>query len=484
MTLYDWCLQHQHTDILDIWDNTTNPRDIMMGTHKRFCVKCPKCNLQGTIKISSLVNNPKYKFVCKYCNSFGVWCEENQSLWLQYWDYDKNDFSPYDISKTNGNKAYFKCSRGLHESELTRISDITSYKKVPYQCRACSSFEQWCIDNDHKDLLDRWDYDLNQLSPREVRFSSGKKYYFKCPNNMHPSESKLLSNVIKQEGSRKCLGCNSFAQININKLGEEKFYQYWSNKNDINPYEYSVNSAKRVWINCLKNPNHPAYQIKMVDFSRGHRCPYCSHYSILKEDSVGYKYPDIIKIWSERNTMSYFELHPYSNKDVFLLCPKHGEYRTKIYDALDRYMCCPQCNVLPNSSNLQRKVADYIQTKYNYTLKHESGCSLYPINPRTNYRLPYDNEIVELKMIIEVMGIQHYEISGFTKLAARHYHITLQEAFEYDQWKDEFKKQYVLDNNYYYLAIPYWTEKTEEYKNLIDEAISQREKELHISPNM
>lgn len=36
------------------------------------------------------------------------------------------------------------------------------------------------------------------------------------------------------------------------------------------------------------------------------------------------------------------------------------------------------------------------------------------------------------------------------------------------QERDLFKKNYALNNNYFYLEIPYWTEKDESYKKLID----------------
>lgn len=38
---------------------------------------------------------------------------------------------------------------------------------------------------------------------------------------------------------------------------------------------------------------------------------------------------------------------------------------------------------------------------------------------------------------------------------------------------DEFKKQYAIENSYYYLSIPYWEfDKNETYKNTITEMIN------------
>ena len=47
-------------------------------------------------------------------------------------------------------------------------------RKVKY------SFAEWCRDNNHQDLLNKWDYELNNVSPDDVAFQSNKYYYFKC----------------------------------------------------------------------------------------------------------------------------------------------------------------------------------------------------------------------------------------------------------------------------------------------------------------
>jgi hypothetical protein len=54
------------------------------------------------------------------------------------------------------------------------------------------SFAQWCLDNNHEDWLDLWDYELNSISPYETAYRSGKKYYSKCKRGIHSSELKLI----------------------------------------------------------------------------------------------------------------------------------------------------------------------------------------------------------------------------------------------------------------------------------------------------
>ena len=415
MNLYDFCIKKELSDIIAAWDDEIPMDEVPILSHKKYKLKCPKCGTSKLQNLAYIVNSPNPKFKCVYCNSFGKWCEKNDIKWLEQWDYEKNNISPYEINFSDGHKYYFKCDKGLHESELTRIADITNNGYAfKYRCRRCNSFAQWCIDHNEIDLLSRWDLEKNKISAWDVTYSSGKKYYFNCPCGLHESESKSLCNIVKQEGSRKCQQCNSFAQICINKFGKDYFNSIWSEKNNVNPYKMSRRCDTKVWFNCLEDESHSPFLMTCANYMKGERCPIC--------------------------------------------------------------------RVKNNTSKLQRKVMDYINSKDKYTLVHEEKCSLSPINPVTNMPLRYDNEIIELKMIIEVMGVQHYKVSNFTQKNAERRGMTLEEYFKYRQWIDEFKKQFVLSNGYFYLAIPYWTEDTEEYKVLIDDAIQTQIIKLQTTP--
>lgn len=413
MNLYDYCVKKGRMDLVETWNDPTPMENVALWSHKKYRLKCPVCGTERDQYLGGIVNRPDTKLQCVYCNSFGVWCETNNSEWLPLWDDEKNNISPFEINKCVGTSYYFKCARGLHESRLVRIADIT-FDKMKYQCCLCNSFAQWCIDHNRQDLVDRWDFDKNKKTPDQVSYSSGKKYYFKCPKGLHDSEAKALCNVIKQEGSQKCQGCNSFAQVLIDRFGQDYFDSIWSDKNALNPFKISQKCDHKVWINCCDNKDHPPFLMACHNYSKGERCPICSNESI--------------------------------------------------------------------TSKLQNKVAKYINENYSYTLLHEAKCTLKPVNPQTNATLRYDNEIKELKIIIEVMGVQHYKISNLHRKNAERRGMTLEEYFEYSQWLDEFKKQFALNSGFYYLAVPYWTEETEEYKSLIDNAIREQVLKLQTNP--
>ena len=125
-------------------------------------------------------------------------------------------------------------------------------------CGLCHSqtFEQWCLNNNRQDVLDRWDYELNDCKPSEILYATANKYYFKCPKYLHESELKQISSFTSgQEGSMDCKLCNSFAQYNINNIGKDFLEKYWdwdkNNELSINPWKINKCANKlKVWI-CL-----------------------------------------------------------------------------------------------------------------------------------------------------------------------------------------------------------------------------------------
>lgn len=391
------------------------------------------------------------------------WCIENKCTdILERWDYDKNVKNPYEIVNLWSGKYSFKCQNGKHESEEYSICNIIRTGRVP-SCTKCNSFGMWCEENNRSDLLKRWDYNKNVISPYEISICTTKKMYFKCPRGIHESELKDINNIRKQYGSGLCSRCQSIGQYGIDNINNDFISKYWSIKNTVDPFDVNMRSQKKIWIKCQEHDYHPDYYVSASNFHKGTRCPYCSGHKVAYQDSVGYRYPKIIDIWHEKKK-SPFDYLPKSNKSVYLKCDKHGLYKQKIVDCIKGDCNCPICNKEKIESILQNKVRLFIEELYDNVL-HEYKCNIIPINPDTNRKLPYDNEITQKRLIIEVNGEQHYKASSFFYGKDKE---KAKEKLAYRQKIDEYKKQYALSQGYNYLVIPYWTDdKNETWKKLI-----------------
>ena len=213
--------------------------------------------------------------------SFYDWCIENgKEDWLELWDYEKNGgCTPKDVAYASNKKYYFKCPRGLHESEQKMICNLTR-GNTSFKCNCCNSIGQYLIDTYGEDVLEkRWDYDKNgNLDPFKISRCSRTKVWIKCPRGLHDSELKLINDLINGNTSLKCKGCNSIGQYLIDTYGEDALDKYWDyDKNgNLDPFKISRCSAKKVWIKCQEDNTHGSYLITCANFtSYDNRCPIC-----------------------------------------------------------------------------------------------------------------------------------------------------------------------------------------------------------------
>ena len=198
---------------------------------------------------------------------------------------------------------------------------------------------------------------------------------------------------------------------------------------------------------------------------------------LQRDGSFADHYPEFIKYWDETlNDKTYYEVTKKSKYIAHWKCPDCGYVWTNRVNTMAKSTGCPNCALHRKNSFYQQLTENYVKEKYPYIIKHENNCSLYPRNPRTNYPMPYDNEVViahNKRLIIEVHGEQHYKINIFIEKIANEKGISPQEALNYIKWKDAYKKQYAIDNGFFYLELPYWTFRDTTYKSIIDDKIQQ-----------
>lgn len=269
----------------------------------------------------------------------------------------------------------------------------------------------------------------------------------------------------------------SFVEWCVNNIDKDFINKYWDfNKNVLNPFELTKCSSKNVFIKCQKDNSHESYSVTCSHFtSSNSRCPYCSGHKVSKNESLGFRI-ELLEIWSDLNIKNPYDYTANSNQYVYWKCEnkKHKDYYRAISDSNKCNYKCPFCVRERKESKLQEKVRMYLES-FNYTILHEHNCTIIPKSvEHTRGRMPYDNEIKEIKLLIEVHGEQHYKINGFHKKAARYKKITIEESFEQQQFRDIFKKEYAIKNGYNYLEIPYWSDDNNEtWKNLIDNKIKE-----------
>ena len=267
------------------------------------------------------------------------------------------------------------------------------------------SFYDWCIESDRQDVLDRWDYELNGCSPKDICYSSNKKYWFKCNKyKEHKSELKKLNGFTSgQEGSMDCKQCNSFAQYIIDNYGDNALELYWDyEKNTVDPWEISRGCKKKVWIKCQEKDCHGSYEIRCNNFtSNNQRCPECikeRKESIIEEktklylEELGYEVKteyncSLIPINPKTNRPLPFDNEIVLENEKRLIIEVHGSQHYYI----DGYYTKTE-EELHNRQLIDRyKRIKCIQAGYNYL-----GLPYWMFNNNEDYKKLIENKIREI----------------------------------------------------------------------------------------
>lgn len=272
----------------------------------------------------------------------------------------------------------------------------------------------------------------------------------------------------------------SFAQWFIDEFGIEKFNTLIMHEkniaNGIDIWSISRRSNALIWFKC-ENKEYHEYCLTADKYYIGNRCKYCARTKYVHPldsfgqyiiDNYGKEFLD--KIWSDKNDKSPFKYKTGSEQKVHFNCYECGEYigTSQIKNYIVSKKLCVHCS--GNISSLHQKVINYLSSN-NYSINTEHDCSIIPINPVTKYPLPFDIEVIDYRLIIEVHGRQHYKemgekskwLEGMTSIE----YLTKRKKY------DEIKKSFALANGFFYLEIPYYTEKNDDYKILIDNKLKE-----------
>lgn len=407
----------------------------------------------------------------KITETFYDWCVNNnhQDI-LNCWDNERNYDSPKDIGRATDKKRYFICP-DCGKSWLRTVSDITKHDHIP-SCNYCNSFGVWCEKHERRDLLKRWDWDKNQCSPYEVRRNTNSSYWFKCPRGIHSSELKRIDYVEQSFVTSRCKQCNSVGQWGIDTFGPDFLEKYWSSKNTKDPMQISRAANTKIWIKCQNTDYHQDYLISCSNFTtKNAGCPYCAGRQVDPHDSLGAVHPESQKFWFQKKNTP-FQFMPSSAKQVYWKCRNCGKvFKKSIGEAVDADYLCPTCSKKRNESKYERQVREYLENKFGKDdVRNEAECSLRPKNPKTGHYLRYDNEVVSLKLIIQVNGSQHYDPNNSYVSNQRESY----QKFDYRKNLDEYKKKYAIEHGYSFLAIPYWEfDNKNTWKKSIDGKIVQ-----------
>ena len=256
--------------------------------------------------------------------------EEAHPNLLNEWDYEKNIFSPNEISYGSNKPIYWKCLNG-HPSYIDTISHRLSGRGCP----VCSGHKILEGTNDlsslYPEISKSWDSAKNDgVLPNNIGLSSKKKYWWIC-NKGHSYEA-LIQQRVKGSGCPYCSGRKVLSGFNdLATLNPNIAKEWHPNKNGtLLPSDVSAGSHEKRWWLCsrcghewLSAPHTRLY---------GSGCPKCSseRQTSFPEQAILF-YLSKNTIAESRTKINGFEL------DIYLPSLEVGiEYDGILYHSSDK----------------------------------------------------------------------------------------------------------------------------------------------------
>jgi len=237
--------------IFSEWDYDKNgdldPQNITHGSSRKVWWTCKQNSIhkwRATVKNRTKDVRPTG---CPLCSGHNV--SEKNNLFDLYtdlckeWDYKRNKILPQKISFGSHNKVYWICS--TNPKHIWKMSP-NARTNCNYGCPLCSGQtinNLNCLLSTHPTLCEEWDYNKNNISPKQVSYGSNKKVWWKCKYD-HSWSSAISDRTRKDSRKINCIHCNI-------TNGEKLIQEYLVQKGI--PFVYQINlDKKRYDFGCMK----------------------------------------------------------------------------------------------------------------------------------------------------------------------------------------------------------------------------------------
>lgn len=199
--------------------------------------------------------------------TFYEWCLANNRMDLNdRFDVELNKCTTHDVGYKSNKKWYFKCPRGIHNSELYFMSFVTKDPKKDLACRKCNSLAQVVIDRFGQEYLDLHWHPDNSLNPWEIAAGSSRgniKVKIQCDKKFYHIYDQVPASFAKGIGCPYCINRKVHPLDSFGATFPE-ILERWSDKNTKSPYEYAPHSAEKVWFKC-PDGKHEDYLQKIAN---------------------------------------------------------------------------------------------------------------------------------------------------------------------------------------------------------------------------
>lgn len=289
--LKEWCLDNKCTFILDQWMKNDNlpltPENISHGSEKVIKWECPQCHYKwerklclttggkrGCPKCSKIIQ--REKTIETKIRKYGSFAEKFPEL-LQFWDYSKNNISPYKITSKSSQKVWWLCNE-CKESYFMSVGSKANGSGCP-KCKSKNRIKTLIKKNGSlfdkaPNLAKEWlSKKNNNISIRDITAKSNKKYYWKCCDCNHVWQASA-STRLAGHGCPVCSGAVATESNNLAVKAPDLANEWHPTKNgNLKPENVKPYSSKVVWWRCSRGHE---WKASVSNRFQGRNCQKCS----------------------------------------------------------------------------------------------------------------------------------------------------------------------------------------------------------------
>ena len=245
------------------------------------------------------------------------------------------------------------------------------------------------------ELLKQWNYEKNdEIDPYSITAGSSRKVWWKCKKG-HEWESNLSNRARKGKGCPYC--ASKVSESSESFAGKYPYLldEWHKTKNkELDPFEISVGSAKRVWWQCKSNFDHEWVSSIINRTKNDAGCPDCRS----ERSSLSNNYPEIIKEWMyEKNLpLTPDTVTEKSGKKVWWKCTEcMNEWQSVIRNRTLLSTPCPLCSkndaILKTKINKEKRLEESMDD-YSYDIEDRLQLNLEEMHSIFKNHLKVDSD--------------------------------------------------------------------------------------------
>ena len=187
------------------------------------------------------------------------------------------------------------------------------------------------LNETHPELCLSW-HPKNELKPSDVTYGTKRKVWWFCNVGVdHIWQASVVSRT-KWPGCPFCSGQRTAPSTCLANKKPDVAKLWHPTLNKLTAHDVSVSSAKKIWWQCLENPQHIWLARVFSVAKNGSGCPYCANKKADQFNNLATKYPNLVNEWDiiKNINLTPNDVVPGSGQKVWWLCPRGHSYKSSI----------------------------------------------------------------------------------------------------------------------------------------------------------